>query len=374
MRPSVVKLEKWAIWIGLVVILFLLRHMFPIFFLTFVLSYIANTAVNALTRRIGRRRLNVVIVYLFFLAILSGLLLLVVPRVLSETRNIARQYIATESARQTAGESVVRREAREVVDQVIIGISGPEQFEEFRTSDAYGVIVDRIDTQLKKVSAKAGAHLTTIANVAIASVLQFLLAILISFVLIWDLPATTERMRRFSKGRTAEIYAEITPGLVAFGRTLGRAFEAQSVVAVVNAVLSVAVFLLLGLPSIVLLGTIVFICSYIPIVGMVLSTIPAAVLALKIGGMGHVAWLIVGIAVMHAVEAYMLNPLIYGRHLKLHPVAVLLILLIAEHLFGLWGLILGVPVAAFVLKYVIEGESDPVTPPILPEDPRPAVP
>ncbi|MFP5245104.1 MAG: AI-2E family transporter, partial [Thermoanaerobaculia bacterium] len=63
---------------------------------------------------------------------------------------------------------------------------------------------------------------------------------------------------------------------------------------------------------------------------------------------------------IHAVEAYMLNPLIYGRHLKLHPVAVLVILLVAEHLFGVWGLLLGVPIAAFILEYAIGGGDQTV--------------
>lgn len=358
-----VKLEKWAIWIGLIVILFLLRHMFPIFFLTFVLSYIANTAVNALTTRFHRRRLNVVLVYLVFLGLLSGLLLLVVPRVLNEARNLARQYIATESARQSGGESAIHREAREVVDSVIISITDRAQFEEFRTSDAYAMIVTKIDGALESASKRVGPELTIFANTALAFIFQFVLSIIISFILIWDLPATAARMRKFSEGRTAEIYQEITPGLRAFGRTLGRAFEAQSVVAIVNAVLSIVLFLILGLPSIALLASIVFVCSYIPFVGMILSTVPAAFLALKVGGVPHVLWLVVGIIVIHAVEAYMLNPLIYGRHLKLHPVAVLVILLVAEHLFGLWGLILGVPVAAFIFKYVIEGEAAPAPAP-----------
>ncbi len=356
MRPSLVKLEKWAIWIGLIVILYLLRHMFPIFFLTFVLSYIANTAVNAMTKRFPRRRVNVVAVYLIFLALLSGLLLLVIPRVINEARNVARQYIATEAARQTGGESVIDREAREVVDRVIIAISGEHQFEEFRTSEAYAMIVGKIDGTLENASKTIGAEATVFANAALSFVFQFVLSIILSFILIWDLPATAARMRRYSEGRTAEIYAEITPSLRAFAMTLGRAFEAQSFVAIVNAVLSVVLFLLLGLPSIALLASIVFICSYIPFAGMILSTIPAAFLAFKLGGFTHVLWLIVGVAVIHAVEAYLLNPLIYGRHLKLHPVAVLIILLVAEHLFGLWGLILGVPVAAFILQYVIEGE------------------
>ncbi|MEO8382648.1 MAG: AI-2E family transporter [Acidobacteriota bacterium] len=358
-RALALRLEKWAIWLVLIAIVFLLRHLFPVFFLTFVLTYIANTGVKALTRRFPHRKVNVVIVYVAFLALLTGVVLLLVPRALNEARNLARQYIASEAAREDGGETFLRREAREFVDGVILGIAGNATFEDFRQSDAYGTIVGRIDAALATTSQRVAAEVTSFANAALFFALNFVLAMILSFLLIWDLPKTKERLARFSEGRTAEIYREITPSLRAFGVMLGRAFEAQSVVAVINALLSMVVFLLLGLPSIALLAMIVFVCSYIPIVGMILSTLPAAFLALKVGGVPHVLWLFAGILVIHAVEAYMLNPLVYGRHLHLHPVAVLLILVVAEHLFGVWGLLLGVPISAFVLKYVIEGE--PVT-------------
>ena len=243
------------------------------------------------------------------------------------------------------------------VDSTLVTIAGREAFDDFRRSDAYEALVARIDRNLTGVTTRVTAEVTAFANDAISVALQFVLAILLSFLLVWDLPRTKVRLSRYAEGRTAEIYREIVPGLTAFGTMLGRAFEAQSVVAVVNAVLTTVVFLLLGLPSIALLAMIVFFCSYIPILGMILSTLPAAFLALRIGGIGHVLWLVLGIAIIHAIEAYMLNPLIYGRHLRLHPMATLVILLVAEHLFGVWGLLLGVPLAAFVLKYVIEGES-----------------
>ena len=358
-RSLALRLEKWAIWIGLIAVLFLLRHLFPIIFLTFVLSYLGNTAVVALTKRFRYRKLNVVIVYLALLGILTGVIFLVVPRMLIEARNLARQYITTEAAREEAGDddTFLQRQAREAVDSVIITIAGPQSFRDFQRSDAYGAIVARIDKSLTEVSARVATEVTAFANTAISVALQFVLAILLSFLLIWDLPKTKEGLSRFAEGRTADIYREIVPGLKAFGTMLGRAFEAQSVVAVVNAILSTIVFLLLGLPSIALLAMIVFVCSYIPVLGMILSTLPAAFLALRVGGLPHVLWLIAGIAVIHAIEAYALNPLIYGRHLRLHPLATLVILLVAEHLFGVWGLLLGVPLAAFVLKYVIEGES-----------------
>jgi predicted PurR-regulated permease PerM len=365
-RSIGIKLEKWAIWIALIAIIFLLRHLFPIFFLTFVLSYIANTGVQALERRIRNRKVSVAVVYSIFLAVLAAMVLIVVPRMLNETRRMARTFIVTEAARET-GElppqepGVIRREARELVDETIISIVGQETFDEFRTSDAYAMVVARVDKWLAGVTVDVVQAVSVFANHALIFAFHFVLAIILSFLIIWDLPRTKEKVARFSTGRTEEIYSEIAPGLRSFGVMLGRAFEAQSVVAVVNASLSSIVFMALGLPSIALLVMIVFTCSYIPILGMILSTIPAAFLAFKVGGVPHVFWLIMAILVIHAIEAYMLNPLIYGRHLRLHPVVVLVVLVIAEHLIGPWGLLLGVPVTAFIYRYVIQGESvDPV--------------
>lgn len=357
-RKLVLRIETWAIWGGLIAVLYLLRHLFPIFFVTFVLSYIAATAVNAMTRRFHHRKINVVIVYVMFLAILTGVMFLVVPRMIAEARGLARQYIATEAV-ATPGTTggVLQREARQIVDGIIIAVAGQQTFLEFRDSDAYAAVVGRIDKSIEGVMPRVIGAVTLFANEAVVFAFEFVLSILLSFLMLWDLPRTKERIARLAHGRSADIYAEVAPSLRAFGVMLGRAFEAQTVVAVVNASLSSIVFVVLGLPSIALLATIVFVCSYIPILGMILSTIPAALLAFKAGGVIKVAWLLGFVLAIHAVEAYMLNPLIYGRHLRLHPLAVIVILLVAEHLFGLWGLLLGVPVAAFILKYGIEGED-----------------
>jgi predicted PurR-regulated permease PerM len=361
-RTLIVKLEKWAIWAGLITIVFLLRHLFSIFFLTFVLSYIGNTAVKAIGGRISNRKLRVVIVYVALLGVVTGVALLVIPRMVQEARNLARLYITTEAARPEATQpaepiGVIEREAREMIDTIIVGLAGRETFLEFRESEAYQLMVTRVHNGLANATPRVVRALTIFANNTFILTTHFLISIILSFLMLWNLPETAQRMKRFAYGRTAEIYAEIAPGLRAFGIMLGRAFEAQTVVAIVNASLSSIAFVALGLPSIALLATIVFFCSYIPILGMIISTIPAALLALKIGGVPHVAWLIVAILVIHAVEAYLLNPLIYGRHLRLHPLAVLVILLVGEHLFGVWGLLLGVPIAAFIFRYAIEGED-----------------
>ena len=60
-----------------------------------------------------------------------------------------------------------------------------------------------------------------------------------------------------------------------------------------------------------------------------------------------------GILLGRAIEAYVLNPMIYGKHLKLNPVLTLIILYVAYHAFGLWGMLLGVPVARYFIHDVL---------------------
>lgn len=47
------------------------------------------------------------------------------------------------------------------------------------------------------------------------------------------------------------------------------------------------------------------------------------------------------------------SPRIIGKIGDLHPVLVIVILLVAEKFFGMWGLVLGVPVAVYVIRVVI---------------------
>ena len=56
---------------------------------------------------------------------------------------------------------------------------------------------------------------------------------------------------------------------------------------------------------------------------------------------------------VHFVEAYGLNPANYSAHLKLHPLLVLTVLVVAEHSLGVWGLLLAVPLTVFALDYVV---------------------
>jgi predicted PurR-regulated permease PerM len=59
------------------------------------------------------------------------------------------------------------------------------------------------------------------------------------------------------------------------------------------------------------------------------------------------------ISFVHMVEAYILNPRIVSAVFKINPLLTLIILYVGHSLFGLWGVLLGVPVSVYVYRYIL---------------------
>lgn len=95
------------------------------------------------------------------------------------------------------------------------------------------------------------------------------------------------------------------------------------------------------------------VCSFIPVAGCIISTFPIGFVALTEYGFMKLALVILMVFGVHVVEAYGLNPAIYSAHLRLHPLLVLTVLVVAEHSMGVWGLLLAVPITVFMLDYCI---------------------
>ena len=76
-------------------------------------------------------------------------------------------------------------------------------------------------------------------------------------------------------------------------------------------------------------------------------------MALQGGGVSTMLIAILMIIVVHALETYVLNPQIYGHHMHMNPVLVLIVLTIGGKLFGIWGLILGIPIVNYVFRHAI---------------------
>ena len=142
---------------------------------------------------------------------------------------------------------------------------------------------------------------------------------------------------------------------------MGRSFQGQAIIAMANAALTLVALFLIGVEYQFVLASIVFVFSFIPVLGVIFSGIPiCAVAVLQPGGTLMMALQVVlAIALIHLVEGMVLSPRIIGKIGHLHPILVIVILLVAEHFFGTWGLILGVPVAIYLIRVVILNTAIP---------------
>jgi len=117
----------------------------------------------------------------------------------------------------------------------------------------------------------------------------------------------------------------------------------QMMIAVVNAVLTGIGYYFLDLPYWPILTLLALVFSIIPIFGVIISSIPALIIGVAESPMTALlvlAWIVI----IHQIEANLLNPKIMGDAAKVHPVLVIFALLGGEHLFGLIGALLAVPV------------------------------
>ncbi|HXT99926.1 MAG TPA: AI-2E family transporter, partial [Polyangia bacterium] len=101
----------------------------------------------------------------------------------------------------------------------------------------------------------------------------------------------------------------------------------------------------LGVPAVVPLAILAGLCDVIPVVGVILATVPAVLLALTVSP--AIAGIVLACYVgYHVLESYFIVPRIYGQSLRLSTLAVLLALLAGTTLQGLIGAVLVLPLVA----------------------------
>ncbi|HEX2657999.1 MAG TPA: AI-2E family transporter [Polyangia bacterium] len=119
----------------------------------------------------------------------------------------------------------------------------------------------------------------------------------------------------------------------------------QVVTSVLFSVFVAIVLSVLRVPAAAPLALLAGFCDVIPVVGIIIATVPATLLALTVSPMAALAVLCLYVA-YHLVETYFIVPKIYGQRLRLSTLAVLLALVAGSTLAGLIGAVLILPVVA----------------------------
>jgi len=342
---------KIAVWVGLFVVLYWLRSFFLLIFLTFIFSFLQYSAGEKLKTKIQNRKLRTWLIGMVMLLMISGIIYFLTTEVKVQTRlflNNFNSYI-------TALDVQINKlsESMPVVKQIITDFEHSVEGSPPR-SPTLLILQQTLDLpsaenseSIKKSLSKALLYSGKVVGIASS----FLLALLFSFLIILDYHRLAHSMAKLEKSRIAFIFQEVKPGIMQFSGLLGKAFEAQFFIAILNSILTGIGLWILGIGKYsAFLISMVFLCSFIPIAGVFISSVPICLVSLQDYGPLRAVLAIALICIIHAIEAYILNPRIYGSRFRINPVIVLGILTIFGKIFGLWGLILGVPLCTWFFR------------------------
>ncbi|MGG1688965.1 AI-2E family transporter [Heyndrickxia ginsengihumi] len=311
--------KRVIIFILMAFILYLLKSIIDLILLTFIFSYLMNRLEKIVTKRIPlNRKLTVIILYILIVGLLTFGITRYLPVLIDEITELVKQIV-----------SFYTRPQHNVVLNYIVEYIQDKKITDY-VQKGFTVLV---------------SYFSTISQVSLQVFMSFLLSL---FFLL-----EKERIIRFTKqfkhSKLASFYEELEYFGQKFVGTFGKVIEAQFIIAFVNAILSAIGLSILGFPQLLGLVLMIFCLGLIPVAGVIISLIPLCLIAYSIGGAIEIVYVLILVAIIHSIETYVLNPKLMSSKTNLPVFYTFLILIFSEHFFGVWGLILGIPVIVFFL-------------------------
>jgi len=311
-----------AIFLGLIVALWLLRQALMPFFVAMVLAYLLGPLVERLAKRV-RRSFAVVFVLFASLALVAAILVILMPFMSTQ---FSRLYTSLPHWQE-----LLMKKLGPIVQ------AHPAWAEKVRSA------MEALDPAAAlKGLLQAGSGLLGFVMTAVT----LILVPLILYHLLLDGPrmlASLEslvppRFRGRALGLVSEIHAR-----------LGGFIRGQIAVAFTMALMLGLAFTILGVPYAWILGTLAGLFTVIPYSSYLVGLAPALVLEILQGASGvRLGAVTLAFAAIQAVEGLYLTPVWVGRASRLHPLEVLLALVAFGHWFGLLGLLFAVPLMVTV--------------------------
>ena len=217
-----------------------------------------------------------------------------------------------------------------------------------------------ISTSIQSYVVEGGTYLIhSVTNIWKFS-LNIFIALMLSLFLILEKDMTIKFLNKFEHSKISFSYTYYKKLGKNFVNSFAKVMEAQILISLTNSILSAITLSLLGFPQAVGLGFMIFILGLIPVAGVIISLIPLSIIALKLGGVIKLLYVLGMVVVLHAIEAYFLNPKLMSIKTKLPVFFTFVVLLLSEHFMGVWGLLFGIPLFLFLLDLLEVAEIEKV--------------
>lgn len=330
-EPLVRKAAAWAwrllvILAALVALLWIVKKLEIIvvpLLLALLLSALLVPAVDWLDRRGLPRGGAVALVLLTGFALLGGILTFVITQFVDGLPGLTEQVTQSiESARRWL-------------------IRGPAHLSGKQIDSAGNAAIEALHNNQAKLTSGALSTAATITELVTA-------AVLVLFTLIFFLYGGRNIWQYVTKVVPADVRDRVRDaGRAGYGSLIGYV-RATFLVALTDAAGVGTGLAIMGIPLALPLASLVFLGAFIPLVGAVIAGFLAVVVALLAKGLLY-ALITLGLLIaVNQLEAHLLQPLVMGRAVSIHPLAVVLAISTGGVLAGVVGALLAVPTVAFL--------------------------
>lgn len=317
--------EKLISWVVLVVIFITFWYMIDIVLLTFLLSFIFYHLLEAVQK--SGRKLSPytlpdgVVLAILYVLVLGGLVMLgyeLMPRLAVQFADIGKSILSFDI-----------KSLKDIMDTRLYALISTFDYNSY-------------------IKGAVGAAAQGVTNLG-AFGLNIFLAVLLSFLLLLEKKKIRHFGGQLANSRLSFIYEYILFFGGSFVKSFGKVMRVQVTIATINAIVSMIGLAIMDFPQILGLGIMIFCLGLIPVAGVIISLFPLCIIAFSIGGVPKVLGVVLMIVIIHAIEAYILNPKLMSNKTHLPVCFIFIILLVAQHYLGGWGLLIGVPIFIFLM-------------------------
>jgi predicted PurR-regulated permease PerM len=341
-RPSMTPgtIRTLMVVVALAVVALTLYRVLPALF-PFLLGAIIAFIISPLVERLaviqpwyGRnpetaRGVAVVVVYGISAAALVVAGLLFVPVLIQEVDKLFDEIPVLAEQAQERVDGWIERYQREVPDDVR----------------------DRVNEAVASIASQVGALAQGLVSRSLGIVFSTFAAVLgyiaVPFFVFYSLKDRDRALGRFYLMFPERIRPDARESVRIANRVLGAYVRAQLFLAVVIFAITYTGLRLMGVEFALGLAVIAGLTELIPIIGPLIGFIPALIVVLATEP-EHWWWIALFYLGVQAAENYLLVPRVHGQSVHMHPALVLILLTIGGTLFGLWGVLLVVPIAAAI--------------------------
>lgn len=320
--------RRIMVLVFLCIIISFLQGQITLLLLTFILVFLVDSAQLRITRLLRRlipvnSKVVVVCLYLIMGGLLFLFLYIYVPEIISQITNIV----------QSVTDFIINFREEVKSDNFILNYL----YDYLQKLDIENYVKDNSASILGFV----GNLSSVVVNIIISMVLSLFFLLEKERILIF--------LSGFQNSKLSWVYEELRYFGIKFANSFGKVIKTQIVIAFINAVISAVLLTFLKFPNVVGLFIMIFVLGLIPVAGVIISLIPLSIIAYSIGGMDYIIYIIILIVILHMLESYILNPKLMSHSTKLPVFITFLVLILSEHLMGIWGLIVGIPITMFIL-------------------------